>query len=228
MPLPFDPQGVASEQATHLHVHRQPTIRWLRLVVACLALAPATVSAQSPESPASTIGVWDLPVGGLGLDDTSDIDDDPLGDISFTADPFACDYPLFDPNLLEANRILDEGLESKHTTLFDRVVSDHQHFYDWRSFRLLGSGFLIAAATANTQLDQELHDHFQSSVQGATSDDWSEFLHADKELGNGRYTLPVFATAWAAGAIFDESPMLVTTGRWGERSLRSFLVGAPP
>ena len=86
---------------------------------------------------------------------------------------------------------------------------------------------MIGAAVANTQLDQGIQDHFQTSVRSATSDDWSEFLHANKELGDGYYTLPVYATAWAAGAVFDKSPSLVLTGRWGERTMRSFLVGAP-
>jgi hypothetical protein len=135
---------------------------------------------------------------------------------------------MFDPNLLEVNRYRRARKMRERSSLWNRIVSDHRHFYDLHSFRLLASGFLIGAATANTQLDQQLHDHFQVGVAGATSDDWSEFLHADKELGNGRYTLPVFATAWALGASFEESPLFVTSGRWGERSLRSFLIGAPP
>jgi hypothetical protein len=121
-----------------------------------------------------------------------------------------------------------EADEFQRESLWQRIQMDHQHFYDLESFGLLTGGFLLGAAVANTQLDDELHRHFQGSVRGATSDDWSEFLHADKELGNGVYSLPIFASVWAAGEFFDESPLLVTTGRWGERSMRSFLVGAPP
>lgn len=113
-------------------------------------------------------------------------------------------------------------------SLWRRVLNDHRNFYDGHSIRLLAGGFLAGAAIANTQLDQEIQDHFQVSVRGATSDEWFEFLHANKELGNGIYTLPVFAGAWALGEYFDESPVLVKSSEWGERSLRSFLVGAPP
>lgn len=133
----------------------------------------------------------------------------------------------FDPYMIETEPSWLRAGQATRPRLWDRVVADHQNFYDVDSLKLLAGGFLVGAAIANTQLDQELYDHFQVSVRGASSDDWSDFLHADKEFGNGRYTLPVFAAAWAAGEYFDQSPILVTTGRWGERSLRSFLVGAP-
>jgi hypothetical protein len=137
--------------------------------------------------------------------------------------------PLADRD--EFERFLFQTRDGQRTTtrpaLWRRIVSDHRNYYDAQSFRLLAGGFVIGAAFANTQLDGEIQDHFQTSVRGATSDEWSEFLHGDKALGNGNFTLPVFAAAWAAGEIFDESPMLLTTGRWGERSIRSFLVGAP-
>jgi membrane-associated phospholipid phosphatase len=133
------------------------------------------------------------------------------------------DEGLYDPYLIET-----AGPRFGRPSLLDRIVSDHRNYYDAESFRLLAGGFLVGAVFANTSLDRQIQDHFQSSVAGATSHDWYDSLHASKELGNGVYTLPVFATAWAAGAIFDESPFFVTTGRWGERTLRSFLVGAPP
>ncbi len=135
---------------------------------------------------------------------------------------------LFDPHLVESDSFADACETADRPTLWHRIVSDHRHYYDLHSFKLFAGGFLIGAAVANTSLDREIQDHFQSSVRGATSDEWSEFLHANKELGDGMYTLPIFATTWAVGAFFDKSPILVTTGRWGERSLRSFLVGAPP
>ena len=155
----------------------------------------------------------------------------PSGGDVFAVSP-SCDG-LFDPYLLESDVVAsarmngDLGVHDRGT-LWQRVVSDHRNYYDLHSFKMLAGGFLIGAAIANTQLDQEIQNHFQASVRGATSDDWFESLHSSKELGNGRYTLPVFATAWAIGAYFDETPVWVTSGRWGERSLRSFLVGAPP
>ena len=60
------------------------------------------------------------------------------------------------------------------------------------------------------------------------SDEWFEFLHSNKELGNGAYTLPVFGVAWFAAEYFEGPPAFETFGLWGERSMRGFLVGAPP
>jgi hypothetical protein len=87
---------------------------------------------------------------------------------------------------------------------------------------------IVGGAMANSSIDDGIHRHFQSSVRGATSDDWFNSLHASKELGNGMYILPLFATAWAAGKLIPDNALLETSGQWGERSIRGFVVGAPP
>lgn len=120
------------------------------------------------------------------------------------------------------------SVRRQRPSLFDRITEDHRKFYSAESLTWLGGGIAIGAILANTSADEQILSHFQVSVRGATSDDWYESLHANKELGNGIYTLPVMATAWVAGNFFDDSPAAVTIGSWGERSLRSFLVGAPP
>ncbi len=223
MPRLFASRANCGRVIHHRPQRDQATTARRMLAIACLVVSPSLGFAQGFEDPGSgdrspSVESSDLPMGDPGLEFASLPDDDSL----------SCDAGLFDPNLLESDRYAADRLNADRHTFWSRVVSDHRNYYDLHSFRLLASGFLVGAAIANTQLDQELHDHFQSSVGGASSDDWSEFLHADKELGNGMYTLPIFATAWAVGAFFDESPVLVTTSDWGERSLRSFLVGAPP
>jgi hypothetical protein len=135
---------------------------------------------------------------------------------------------LLDSNLTDPVATSLGTVPSAREGLWQRIKSDHAKYYDPYSLTLLAGGFLAGAAVANTQLDQQIQTHFQSSVRDANSDDWFESLHASKEMGNGKYTLPVFAMAWAAGEIFDDSPTLTVTGQWGERSLRSFVVGAPP
>lgn len=114
------------------------------------------------------------------------------------------------------------------SSLLGRLWDDQKNFYSAESLTLLGGGLIIGGAMANSSIDEGIHRHFQSSVRGATSDDWFESLHASKELGNGMYTLPVFATAWAAGELFADNKLVETSGRWGERSMRGFVVGAPP
>lgn len=122
----------------------------------------------------------------------------------------------------------DPDAPSNRIRLVERLWSDQLNFYSPESLTLLGGGLIAGAAVANTRLDEGIQRHFQSSVRGATSDDWFESLHASKELGNGRYTLPVFASAWALGELMPENEYLQTSSRWGARSIRAFAVGAPP
>lgn len=117
---------------------------------------------------------------------------------------------------------------ANNKTLAGRLLSDQMNFYSAESLTLLGGGLIVGGAMANSSVDSEIHRRFQSSVRSANSDDWFESLHSSKELGNGKYTLPVMAGAWAIGKIFPDSHFAGTAGTWGERSLRGILVGAPP
>jgi hypothetical protein len=113
-------------------------------------------------------------------------------------------------------------------SIFHRIASDQRSFYSLDSLVGLSYGLAGGALMANTNFDEAVRSRFQASVQGASSDAWSRALSAPKELGNGRYTLPVFAAAWAAGSLFDHYPAGDRVSEWGERSIRSILVGAPP
>lgn len=142
-------------------------------------------------------------------------------DILWSLEPL--DDSISDPN--EMSELLKP---ERPDSLISRMWDDQMNFYSAESLTLLGGGLIVGGAMANSSFDDGIHRHFQSSVRGATSDDWFESLHASKELGNGMYVLPVFATAWAAGELFPENALSRTSGRWGERSLRGFVVGAPP
>ncbi len=112
--------------------------------------------------------------------------------------------------------------------VWERLLGDQSSFYSKESLLAMGIAFGTGALIANTDADNQIQRHFQSSVRGATSDEWFQFLHSNKELGNGVYTLPVFGAAWLANEYIDGPPMFETFGLWGERSMRGFLVGAPP
>lgn len=112
--------------------------------------------------------------------------------------------------------------------LLNELLSDQRNYYSADSLTKLGAGFLAGGIMANTSIDEGIQKHFRASVRGATSDDWFETLHANRELGNGRYTLPVFAVAWAGGQLMEGLPGAEPASEWGERSLRAVLVGAPP
>ncbi len=114
------------------------------------------------------------------------------------------------------------------SSLFNHLLSDQKNFYLSDSLFGLGLTFGSAAVVANTDWDRQIHSRFQKNVRGASSDEWFEFLHANKELGNGYFTLPIMGAAWLVGETIEGSPQLETLGDWGERSLRGFVVGALP
>ncbi len=119
------------------------------------------------------------------------------------------------------------GQPSKQS-VWRRLADDQSNFYSRDSILALGLVFGTGAALANSDADVQIEKHFQASVRGATSDDWFEFLHANKELGNGVYTLPIMGAAWLANEYVDGPPAFEHFGTWGERSMRGFIVGAPP
>ncbi|QDT92789.1 phosphatase PAP2 family protein [Gimesia algae] len=141
---------------------------------------------------------------------TGFLSEEPLGE-------FGCVNPSFETEM-----------ESERLTLWSQVKSDHANYYSKESLTWLAGGFGIGAIMANTSLDGGIQNHSQSSVLSASSDEWLHGLHAQKELGNGRYTIPLFAAAWVAGAMFETIPLVNRTGEWGERSIRAIIVGTPP
>ncbi len=143
------------------------------------------------------------------------------------ARPFVLNDEVTDP-LGVAPYALDGSIRTDSPSLWKRLGSDQLNFYSADSIVFLGVVLASGAAMANTQADEQVQSHFQSSVRGATSDEWFEFLHANKELGNGLYSLPLMGAAWATGEVFEGVPWCDFAGHWGERSIRGFLVGAPP
>jgi hypothetical protein len=109
-----------------------------------------------------------------------------------------------------------------------RLLEDQTNFYSSETLVPLGIGLAVGGVLANSNSDTTIQDHLRSSILRADSDEWFEVLHANKEWGNGIYTLPLMAGAWVGGELFPDSPHWQTFGEWGERSLRTFAVGAPP
>ena len=146
------------------------------------------------------------------------------------------DQPSTSTSKYEDRQSLDNSLidldsfthKPEKLEVWERLARDQLNFYSKESVLGIGIVFGAGALIANTSADVQLQNHFQSSVRGASSDDWFEFLHSNKELGNGVYTLPVFGAAWLAKEVIDGPPMFESFGLWGERSMRGFLVGAPP
>jgi hypothetical protein len=135
-------------------------------------------------------------------------------------------------DLLDAIDSFNKEVQSKSRghqgLIFEKLARDQWRFYSIENAIPIALVFGAGAAVANTQLDNQIQNHFRTSVLRASTDEWFEKLHASKELGNGRYTLPAFGMAWLAKEWIDGPPALESVGTWGERSMRGFLVGAGP
>jgi hypothetical protein len=140
----------------------------------------------------------------------------------------AADHSLWSSREIQIEGSAEIGLEASRPSIWKRLAEDQRSFYSPDSILSLGVVIGAGAAVANTSADAQIQTHFESSVHGASSDEWFEYLHANKELGNGLYTLPIFGVAWLAGETFDDRPAIENLGLWGERSTRAVIVGAPP
>jgi PAP2 superfamily len=106
-----------------------------------------------------------------------------------------------------------------------KVVEDYRNFYSCESLVCLTAAFGAGALMANTGFDTTMQTAWQQSV---TPTDLGTFFSDCKPLGEGRYALPVFGAAAITGIILEGNPTGDIIGEWGSRSLRMFVVGAPP
>lgn len=105
------------------------------------------------------------------------------------------------------------------------VAEDYHNFYSCESLTCLAGAFGAGALMANTGFDETMQQAWQKSVAPT---DLGTFFHDCKNMGEGRYALPVFGIAALTGYVFEGRPAGDLIGAWGARSLRMFVVGAPP
>ena len=106
-----------------------------------------------------------------------------------------------------------------------KVGSDYKNFYSCDSLVCVAAAFGTGALMANTGFDTTMQTAWQTSVAPTG---FGHFLSSTKPLGEGRYELAVWGTAAVTGLVFNELPVGNVVGEWGSRSLRMFVVGAPP
>lgn len=106
-----------------------------------------------------------------------------------------------------------------------QIARDYRNFYSCESLTCLTAAFGAGAIMANTGFDQTMQDAWITGVEPTSL---GTFFSDCKDIGEGRYSLPIFGAAYATGLIFENSPAADVVGEWGGRSLRMFVVGAPP
>ena len=113
-------------------------------------------------------------------------------------------------------------------TLCGDMLSDHANYYSLKNLGLLAAGVGVAAIMANTNMDSSIRNNYQSDLRNNRTDDFSDAFHASKFLGDGYITIPVFAGAALIGSHYDDTCLGRASNEWGQRSLRTVLVGGPP
>ena len=106
-----------------------------------------------------------------------------------------------------------------------KVLEDYRNFYSCEGLVCLTAAFGAGALMANTGFDTTMQNAWQNGVE---STDLGSFFSGCKNVGEGRYALPIFGAAAATGLVFEGNPAGDVVGEWGSRSLRMFVVGAPP
>jgi hypothetical protein len=106
-----------------------------------------------------------------------------------------------------------------------KVWNDYRNFYDCNGLVCLSAAFGAGALMANTGFDQTMQNAWQTGVEPTGL---GTFFSGCKDMGEGRYALPIFGVAAATGLVFEGNPFGDVVGEWGSRSLRMFVVGAPP
>jgi hypothetical protein len=110
-----------------------------------------------------------------------------------------------------------------------RICSDYMEFYSCERLAWLAAGLGAGALMANTGFDEHfMRDAFLDNVVLAPSDELYEMLHEPKFLGDGWYTIPVFAIAAFSEPLIAELPCGEVAPHWGQRCLRAIVVGGPP
>ena len=105
------------------------------------------------------------------------------------------------------------------------VFNDYDQFYSTETLLPLAAAFAVAAPVANTRADQVMRDYYQANIRNSDTNLLSEW---SKPFGEGTLMLPIFAAASIAGHFTAEQSDGGLLGEWGDRSLRTFIVGAPP
>jgi membrane-associated phospholipid phosphatase len=144
-----------------------------------------------------------------------------------TNDPVYALPPLDGASLL-APRNEPPWARSKHPRAARfgyKVLEDYRNFYSCDSLVCLTAAFGAGALMANTGFDTTMQSAWQTSVEPT---DLGKFFTGCKDIGEGRYALAVFGAAAATGLALEGRPGGDVLGEWGSRSLRMFIVGAPP
>jgi membrane-associated phospholipid phosphatase len=106
----------------------------------------------------------------------------------------------------------------------DNMWTDNKNYYTWPTLRNLALGVAGAGILANTSLDQDFRDWYQTDVRGRSL---NEFSGIARRLGDGHITIPAVIAVGFVGALHDDTRWGSGLAEFSARTGRAFGVGTP-
>jgi len=196
---------------------------WLEAILETQSIAES----HAPAGPGriELVGGWQ---GAQPLSGSRDVTAVLAARLAPSAEPFYTLPPLSEGGLGATGGREPPWAHSSHPRLSRagyKILEDYKNFYSCESLVCITAAFGAGALMANTGFDTTMQTAWQESV---VPTDLGTFFSDCKPLGEGRYLLPVFGVAAVTGIILEGHPTGDIIGEWGSRSLRMFVVGAPP
>jgi len=115
-------------------------------------------------------------------------------------------------------------IKDDFTTLYPKVVQDHQYFYSWKNLSWVGSALALSAVMANTTMDEDIQQWFQNDIRTSGTDDFSKTAEL---FGNDIWNFGFFASITLLGRFTRKTRVGNFAYAWGETTYRAYLIGAP-
>ena len=103
----------------------------------------------------------------------------------------------------------------------ETLLNDQRNYYSKERLLRLGVAFGIGGVVANSSIDENFQDRFQSQWRSGDTNDFSDVANF---FGEGQYMLPI-SLVLAGVSFIDEDSVI---GEFGAKMARSYLVGLPP
>ena len=112
----------------------------------------------------------------------------------------------------------------KEQVIWNTVKNDYQQLYSSNRLMRMGIAFGGGAVMANTSIDENFQNWYQSHVRNSNTD---EFAKVTRVFGEGIYLIPLSLIAASTEYYFSSDGEVSVITNWGKRAARAYLLGGP-
>jgi hypothetical protein len=116
--------------------------------------------------------------------------------------------------------LADEQSRISNFITTETVINDYKSLFTRERLTRMGFGFAAGAIIANTNIDHQIQDWYQSDIRSSGTNDVSDIF---KNFGERKYLLPIAIVTAGIKYIKVDSAI----GNWGTYSLRAYITGTP-